>query len=137
VRLAKPACDAGLTASHSFYQDIHMVETAYWDRLDSLVSNCELVIDRPRGSKHPRYPDFIYPFDYGYLQGTRAMDQGGIDIWVGSLPDRRVTAIICTVDLTRQDAEIKILLDCTPEEANLILQTHNKGPQSAILIPRG
>jgi inorganic pyrophosphatase len=64
------------------------------------------------------------------------MDQGGIDIWVGSLNNRAVTGIICTADLTKNDAEMKILIDCTAKEANHILQIHNSGPQSAILILR-
>jgi inorganic pyrophosphatase len=113
-----------------------MDQIAYWKGLDQLVAHCGLVIDRPRGSRHPRYPDLIYPFDYGYLKDTRAMDQGGIDVWVGTLPDPKVTAVICTVDLLKNDAELKILLGCAPEEANIILQTHNDGPQSAILILR-
>lgn len=64
------------------------------------------------------------------------MDQGGIDVWVGTLAERRVTAIICTVDLLKKDAELKILLGCTPQEAAVIHKTHNDGPQSAILIMR-
>jgi inorganic pyrophosphatase len=39
----------------------------FWQALDSLISMSEIVIDRPRGTTHPRYPDFIYPLDYGYL----------------------------------------------------------------------
>lgn len=113
-----------------------MENRAFWQSLEQLVAHYEIVIDRPRGTSHPRYPDFIYPFDYGYLKDTRAMDQGGIDIWVGTLAEQTVTAIICTVDLFKQDAELKILLGCTPEEAATILKTHNGGPQSAILIIR-
>jgi inorganic pyrophosphatase len=112
------------------------MDTLFWERLDQLVMTCELVIDRPQGTPHPHYPDFIYPFDYGYLKGALAMDQGGIDVWLGSLPERRVCAIVCTVDLTKKDTEIKILIGCTPAEAERILQTHNSGPQSAIFIPR-
>ena len=104
--------------------------------MDQLVTCYELVIDRPRGSRHPRYPEIIYPLDYGYLKDTRAMDQGGIDIWVGTLPERNVTAVICTVDLVKNDAELKILLGCTTQEAATILQFHNDGPQSAILTLR-
>lgn len=110
-----------------------MDETLYWNKMDLLVEHCELVIDRPRGSRHPRYPDFIYPLDYGYLKDTLSMDQGGIDVWVGTLPERKVTAIICAVDLTKNDAEIKILLSCTMDEASAVLQIHNKGSQAAIL----
>ncbi len=108
----------------------------YWQRMDQLVASHKVVIDRPGGTAHPRYPDFIYPYDYGYLKGTQAIDQGGIDVWVGSLADRKVTAIICTVDGAKGDAEIKILIGCTAEEAAVILKTHNEGPQSGILIPR-
>ena len=42
----------------------------FWDALDELVSNSEIVIDRPKGSAHPRFPDFIYKVDYGYLKDT-------------------------------------------------------------------
>lgn len=112
------------------------MEPLYWQHLDELVYRCKLVIDRPHGTPHPRYPDFIYPFDYGYLEGTRAMDQGGIDVWVGSLPERHVCGIVATLDLSKQDAEIKILLGCTRGDADIILATHNSGAQSAILIWR-
>jgi inorganic pyrophosphatase len=94
------------------------------------------MIDRPAGTSHPRYPDFIYPLDYGYLQDTQAMDQGGVDVWVGSLPGRQVTGVICTVDLSKRDTEIKILLGCTDAEARTILAMHNSGSQSGILITR-
>lgn len=58
----------------------------FWCKLDELVQSGDLVIDRPQGSAHPRYPDIIYPLDYGYLAGTTAADGEGIDVWVGSLP---------------------------------------------------
>jgi inorganic pyrophosphatase len=117
-------------------KELIMNNANYWIALDDLVNSSEVVIDRPHGSRHPRYPDFIYPYDYGYLQGTQAMDQGGVDIWFGSLSRRSVTGIICTVDLTKRDVEIKILIGCTTEEADVILKIHNDGPQSAILIRR-
>ncbi len=47
-----------------------------------------------------------------------------------------MTAVLCTVDLEKQDAEIKILLGCTPEEARQIAATHNTGAQAAILVER-
>jgi inorganic pyrophosphatase len=108
----------------------------FWKSIDQLVEQSQIIIDRPAGTAHPRYPDFIYPYDYGYLAGTQSMDQGGIDIWAGSLPDRRPTALICTVDQNKKDSEIKILLGCTKEEAQIILKTHNSGAQAGILIWR-
>ena len=78
----------------------------------------------------------IYPLDYGYLEGTMSADGSGLDVWVGSLPDKAVTSVLCTVDLDKRDAEIKILLGCTPEEARQIVAIHNVGGQAAILVER-
>ncbi len=106
----------------------------FWRKLDDLVGACALVIDRPAGSAHSRYPGFIYPLDYGYLAGTAAADGDGIDVWLGSLPERRVTGAIATVDLHKRDAEIKILLACSPEEARAALAAHQNSGQAAVLI---
>ncbi|HEX9989125.1 MAG TPA: inorganic pyrophosphatase [Chloroflexia bacterium] len=101
-----------------------------------MVAASQIRIDRPRGSTHPRYPDLIYPLDYGYLESTTSGDGGGIDVWVGSLPQRRVTALVCCIDLEKRDVEIKILVGCTQQEAREILAIHNPGNQSAMLIER-
>jgi inorganic pyrophosphatase len=58
-------------------------------------------------------------------------------VWLGTLPERRFTAILCVVDLEKRDIEMKILLACTDEEAQIILAIHNDGSQSGLLIPRG
>jgi inorganic pyrophosphatase len=110
--------------------------TDFWRAFDEMVAASRIKIDRPRGSVHPRYPDFIYPLDYGYLEGTTSADGGGIDVWVGSLEGGKVTALVCCVDLQKRDVEVKILLGCTQEEAQAIIGIHNSGSQSAKLIER-
>lgn len=112
------------------------MDDAFWHSLDILVTTSESIVDRPRGSLHPRYPDLAYPLDYGYLRGTRAGDGDDIDVWSGSAVERRVTAVIVTVDLAKRDSEIKVLLGCTPDEARMLLVFHRKGSQSAILCER-
>lgn len=97
----------------------------FWNTLDELVNSSEIIIDRPKGSTHPRFPTFIYPVDYGYLKDTSSMDGAGIDVWVGS-NEKKVDAIMCTVDLMKRDSEIKILIGCTEEEKKKIYETHNK-----------
>ncbi|HYP39248.1 MAG TPA: inorganic pyrophosphatase [Chloroflexia bacterium] len=108
----------------------------FWHAFDEMVATSRIKIDRPRGSTHPRYPDFIYPLDYGYLEGATSSDEGGIDVWIGSVPHGRVTALACCIDLEKRDVELKILLGCTQEEAREILGIHNSGSQSAMLIER-
>ena len=97
----------------------------FWKAIDELVSNSEIVIDRHRGSAHPRFPNFIYKVDYGYLKDTASMDGGGIDVWVGS-GEKKIDAIMCIVDLRKKDSEIKILVGCTEEEKLEVYKTHNE-----------
>ncbi len=108
----------------------------FWVKLDALVRRCRVVVDRPKGSSHPRFRSFTYPLDYGYLEGTSAADRGGIDVWVGSQSPRSVSGIICTVDESKGDAEIKLLLGCTGEEATQALAVHNHGLQGGLLVLR-
>ena len=97
----------------------------FWKALDELVDNSEIIIDRPKGTAHPKYPNFIYRVDYGYLSNTSSMDGAGIDIWVGS-GDKKIDAIMCIVDLMKRDSEIKILIGCTEEEKAIVYETHNE-----------
>lgn len=108
----------------------------FWNALDELVNASEIIIDRPKGSSYPKYPDFIYEIDYGYLKDTSSMDGTGIDVWVGTAK-KTVDAIICIVDLMKKDSEIKILIGCTEEEKKLVYETHNKTPfMKGVLIRR-
>jgi inorganic pyrophosphatase len=108
----------------------------FWTNLDRLVAEGQVIVDRPRGSGHPRYPSFVYPLDYGYLAATRAADGDGVDVWRGSRQGAGVTGVLCTVDLEKKDVELKVLLDCTPDELQRILAMHREGKQSAILLER-
>ena len=85
----------------------------FWTMLEDLVRQSDVVIDRPNGSAHPKFPDTIYPVDYGYLQNTTSMDGEGIDVWVGTAPEHTVDAIVCVVDAWKRDSEMKILIDST------------------------
>lgn len=116
--------------------DLNM-NTAFWAALDQIVNESKIIIDRPKGSAHPKFPTFIYKVDYGYLESTCSMDGGGIDVWVGTDERKQVDAIICIIDLMKRDSEIKILIGCTEDEKEIIYQTHNETEgMKGILIRR-
>ena len=98
------------------------------------MATSEVVIDRPKDSRHPELPEVVYPVAYGYLGGTTASDGEGIDVWMGSLESKRITSVVCTVDLRKRDAEVKVLLGCTSAEENEILSFLNKGNMAAIIM---
>ena len=113
-----------------------MKSDSFWLALDQLVAGCDVVVDRPQGTAHPRYPGFTYPLDYGYLDGTRSGDGEGVDVWIGSRRRQAPTAIVCTLDLEKLDVEVKILLGCTQQEARQVLAIHNQGAMAATLVER-
>lgn len=97
----------------------------FWSAIDTFVSSGKIVIDRPKGSTHPRFPHIRYDVDYGYIENTASMDGDGIDVWKGSLSSVNVNAIICTVDLLKRDSEIKLLIGCTEDEMKTVYDFHN------------
>lgn len=113
------------------------IDNVFWIRLEELLSKSKIVIDRSKGSIHPRYPQIVYELDYGYLDGTRSSDNEGIDVWIGTDAEQKLDAIVCTVDLVKRDSEIKLLIGCTPVEKLYIKSFYNEWPQmGGILIER-
>lgn len=113
------------------------MQNGFWQNLDKLIHDSEIIIDRPKGAAHPKYPAMIYPCDYCYLKDTTSIDGNEIDVWRGSGQSAKLNAIICTVDNLKKDCEIKLLVGCNEEEINTILSFHNNSEvMSGILIRR-
>ena len=109
------------------------LDTSFWQAMTELLTTTTIIIDRPKGSFHPRYGKVSYPLDYGYLENTTASDGGGIDVWLGSLNSvmnkkstKTLTGILCTFDRLKRDAEIKLLIGCTEEDIQIIQEFHKE-----------
>jgi inorganic pyrophosphatase len=110
------------------------MNSEFWDYLQHLVDSSQIILDRPKGTIHPRFAQQPYPVSYGYLSGTTAIDAGGVDIWVGSAEEKKVNGVLCTVDLLKRDTELKIIFDCTDDEVEKILHFVNSGEMRAIFL---
>lgn len=95
-------------------------DESFWLEMERVVNSHSIIVDRPRGAPHPRYPNSIYPLDYGYLSQTTAGDASGIDIWMGSLGSKILTGVLFTFDTIKNDAEVKLLLGCTKDDIQRI-----------------
>ena len=98
----------------------------FWTSLDSLLAESEIEIDRPKGTAHPKNSEMVYPVDYGFLKSTNSPDNAGIDIYIGSMKDPIIDAVICTVDLYKKDSEIKILFGCDDDEKDKIFKIYSE-----------
>lgn len=99
---------------------------AFWENLDSLCAKSKIIIDRPKGSRHPKFTETIYPLDYGYFKGVNSTDGSFLDVFIGSKKDKEIDAIVCTADLFKKDSEIALLLGCTKEEKCIVFNFINK-----------
>ncbi len=108
-------------------------DALFWQSMSQLLTTNPVIIDRPKGSSHPRYPMVIYPLDYGYLENTTSGDGSGIDVWLGSLitvtnryDAKTLTGILCTFDRLKRDAEIKLLIGYSAEDIQRIRDFYNE-----------
>jgi inorganic pyrophosphatase len=106
----------------------------FWERLKTILNESVMVIDRPKGSTHPKYPKIVFPLDYGYLKNTSGGDGNEIDVWVGSLENKTLNAIACTVDILKRDTEIKLLVGCSDHEIEAIKKFYTSEYMSAIIL---
>jgi len=87
----------------------------HWAGWEQLIVRAGITIDRPRHEPHPRYPQIIYPLDYGYVNDTYGTDGDALDVFVGTADTGLVGAIL-TTDYRQRDREVKLLYRCTPTE---------------------
>lgn len=110
---------------------------SFWHKLDVLLMEHSIRIDRPKGKAHPRYPDMIYPLDYGELVGTNGGDGDGIDVWLGSLEgEKKLVGAMATVDSLNKELEIKLFVNCTQAEMALALQFLSENQMGVYFIAR-
>ncbi|ASP38347.1 inorganic pyrophosphatase [Bacterioplanes sanyensis] len=67
-------------------------------------------IDRPVGSKHPKY-DYHYPLNYGYVPKTVAEDGSEIDVYLlnHEQPLSQVQVVIVGIAVRHNDDENKLI----------------------------
>lgn len=68
-----------------------------------------VTIDRPVGSCHPKYPDMVYPINYGYVEGIIAPDGEEQDAYILGVdePVKTFEGEIIAVIHRRDDVEDK------------------------------
>jgi len=81
-----------------------------------LLQKVHVQIDRPLGSRHPEYPENIYPVNYGFLPGTVSGDDEEIDAYVlGEFePLTEFDGVVIAVIRRKNDTEEKLVVADRP-----------------------
>ncbi|HXK73114.1 MAG TPA: GrpB family protein, partial [Clostridia bacterium] len=77
-----------------------------WSYLDKTVT---VTVDRPMGSKHPKFNESVYPVNYGYIDGILARDNEFFDAYIIGIekPVSSFTGIVTGVVHRKDDVEDK------------------------------
>ncbi|WP_240137660.1 hypothetical protein [Streptomyces sp. MUM 178J] len=115
---------------------VEYARMSIWEHFDRLVEGGSIAIDRAGGTGHPKVPEYVYPLDYGYVEGTDGGDDSGIDIWVGQTLGLGTTALLCTFDPVKMNSEVKIVWNCNEAEIDLIDRFYSPQPQAVLVVRR-
>ena len=76
-----------------------------------LGKTVDITIDRPLGSVHPKYPDLLYPVNYGYIPHVWGGDGEELDVYLlgVDVPVEEYTAHIIGIVHRHNDVEDKLV----------------------------
>ena len=71
-----------------------------------------MTVERPLGSRHPRYPDIVYPVNYGYIPNMMAADGDEQDVYLLGVahPVESYTGVIIAILKRADDVEDKLVM---------------------------
>ena len=72
----------------------------------------EVTVDRPLGSRHPKYPDLVYPINYGYIEGIVGGDGEWQDAYILGIdvPVSEFHGVVIAVIHRKNDCEDKLVV---------------------------
>lgn len=87
-----------------------------------LGSIVKVIIDRPIGSRHPKYENLVYPVNYGYIDGVIAPDGEEQDAYVLGVytPIAEFTGKVIAIIHRYDDMEDKLVV--APEGVNFSVE---------------
>ena len=112
------------------------VGATFWAVAEGLIARHAVCIDRPHGSRHPRFPDVVYPLDYGFLEATSGGDGEGIDLWIGTRPGAGLIGAFVTADPHKADMEVKLVLDADADDVATLERFYAPQAQGAFYVRR-
>jgi Inorganic pyrophosphatase len=64
------------TCREGLFREVNGIQT---EVIGNIVT---VIVDRPKGSRHPVYNDLCYPINYGYIDGVMAPDGEEQDAYI-------------------------------------------------------
>lgn len=105
-----------------------------------LGKKVKVIVDRPMGSRHPKYKSLIYPINYGYLPGTKSPDGEEIDAFIVGVdkPLKEFEGVVIGIVHRFDDNEEKLVVapegtDFSKEEIEKLIYFQEKYFNSKVI----
>lgn len=114
-----------------------LVNNAYfWQKVDAAYMSGNYEVAYKKGTKHPRYPELIFPCDYGHVK-TENDSESSLKVFRGSKTGK-IDAVVVCANVLEKDLSTIVLVGTTNEEKEEILKfLNNNDFQKTIIINRG
>ena len=107
----------------------------FWQKLDAAYMSGNLKTIYKKGAVHPRYPELIFPCDYGHVQSDA--DDTSLKVFKGT-KNKKVEALVVCANLLEKDLTSIALVGVNEKEEEEILRFLNSNDfQKCVIIRRG
>lgn len=118
---------------------LKIVEMIERENIKKLIGKkVRVKIDRPLGSRHPKWK-WIYPVNYGYVEGIRAPDGENLDVYVLGVfkPIKKFVGKVIAVIHRKDDVEDKLVVapkKYTKEQIEALVEFQERWFKSEVIV---
>lgn len=107
----------------------------FWQKVDAAYMSGNYRLIYKKGTKHPNYPDLVFPCDYGHVDSD---GEASLRVFKGSSKKAGIEAIVVCANLLEKDLSTIVLVDVSSEEKEAILKFLNSNEfQKTVILNRG
>ena len=107
----------------------------FWQKVDSAYMSGDYKTVYKKGSVHPKYPELIFPCDYGHINSGDG--DSSLKVFKGT-KGKKADAVVVCANLLQKDLTAIVLVGLSEQEQEDVLKFLNSNEfQKSIIIRRG
>ena len=108
----------------------------FWQKVDAAYMSGDYKCIYKKGSRHPHYPELIFPCDYGHVN-IDGDNEVALKVFKGSEREKVNSLVVCA-NLLEKDLSTIVLVGVSNDEEEAILSFLNSNDfQKTIIVRRG
>lgn len=110
----------------------------FWQKLDALYLSGDFKIIYRKGQVHPRFPELIFPCDYGHIETIKKENENAMSVRVLKGSGSSVDGLVVVANVLDKEIEPILLVGLTEQENDEVLEFLNYHEHlKTVVIRRG